>query len=86
MKKTASALSYTEGTKAPLITAQGKGELAEKMIEIARQHNVPVITEAQTSELLSFYEIGEYIPEAAYEIIAKILSFVRRVENEENKK
>ncbi|HOE08427.1 MAG TPA: EscU/YscU/HrcU family type III secretion system export apparatus switch protein, partial [Treponemataceae bacterium] len=39
MKKTASALSYTEGSKAPLITAQGKGELAEKMIEIARQHN-----------------------------------------------
>ena len=45
MKKIATALSYPEGSKAPLITAQGKGELAERMLEIAKQHNIPIFSE-----------------------------------------
>lgn len=86
MKKTATALSYPEGSKAPFITAQGRDGTAEKMLEIAKQHNIPVFSEPLTSEILSLYELGDYIPEETYEIIAKIVSFIRRVENEENKK
>ncbi len=86
MKKVATALSYPEGSKAPLITAQGKGELAEKMLEIAKTHGIPVLSEPETSKILSLYEIGDFIPEETYEIIAKILAFIRRVEYEENKK
>ena len=86
MKKIATALSYPEGSKAPLITAQGKDELAEKMLEIAKQHNIPIFSEPDTSGVLSLYDIGDYIPEETYEIIAKILLFVRRVDDEENKK
>lgn len=86
MKKTAAALSYPEGSKAPFITAQAKGELAEKMLEIAKQHNIPIFSEPVTAEVLSLYEIGDYIPEGTYEIIANLISFIRRVENEENKK
>ncbi len=86
MRKLATALYYQEGLKAPVITAQGKGLLAEKMMEIASQNNIPVISDPRTSQLLSLSDIGECIPEQTYEIIAKILSFVRRVENEENKK
>ncbi len=86
MKKTATALSYPEGSKAPFITAQAKGELAEKMVEIAKKHNIPIFSRPQTSEILSLYEIGDYIPEETYEIIAKIVSFIRSVEHEKNKK
>ncbi len=80
MRKTATALLYQQGCKAPLITAQGKGETADKMLEIAHEHKIPVIVNPETSQVLSLYEIGDYIPEQTYEIIAKILAFVRRVE------
>jgi type III secretion system FlhB-like substrate exporter len=56
------------------------------MLEIAKQHNIPIFSEPDTSGVLSLYDIGDYIPEETYEIIAKILLFVRRVDNEENKK
>ena len=78
MKKTATALLYQHNKRAPIITAQGKGEIADKIIEIAQENNVDVIQDVETASILSLVEIGECIPVETYEIIAKILAYIKK--------
>ncbi|NLM00585.1 MAG: flagellar biogenesis protein [Treponema sp.] len=72
------ALLYPETSDAPIIVAKEKGVLAQRMIELAKEFNVPVIKNSDTTDILSFYNIGDYIPEETFEIIAKIFSYIRR--------
>lgn len=79
--KTAVALSYEEGDLAPKILATGKGYIAEKIIDIAKEEKVPVHKDEKLANTLSKLEIGDYIPKELYGVIAEILVFVDRVEN-----
>lgn len=87
--KTAVALSYEQGDAAPKILATGKGYVAEKIIEVAHEENVPVHKDEKLASTLSKLEIGDYIPPELYGVVAEILVFVDRVEgikkNERNK-
>ncbi|NMA56466.1 MAG: flagellar biogenesis protein [Treponema sp.] len=78
MRKTATALLYTKNTRAPVITAQGKGEIAEQILKIAKEHEVRIIKDIETASILSLVEIGECIPIETYEIIAKLLAFIEK--------
>lgn len=79
--KTAVALSYEEGDQAPKILATGKGYVAEKIIEAAKEENVPVHKDEKLADTLSKLEIGDYIPKGLYGVVAEILVFVDRVES-----
>ena len=79
--KTAVALSYEEGDQAPKILATGKGHIAEKIIETAKEVNVPVHKDEKLAATLSKLEIGDYIPKELYGVVAEILVFVDRVES-----
>jgi len=78
--KTAVALSYEAGDQAPKILATGKGYVAEKIIEVAKEENVPVHKDEKLAATLSKLEIGDYIPKELYGVVAEILVFVDRVE------
>ena len=78
--KTAVALSYEEGDQAPKILATGKGYVAEKIIEAAKEENVPVHKDEKLAATLSKLEIGDYIPKELYGVVAEIHVFVDRVE------
>lgn len=80
VNKTAVALSYEEGDQAPKILATGKGYVAEKIIEAAKEENVPVHKDETLAATLSKLEIGDYIPKELYGVVAEILVFVDRVE------
>ncbi len=80
MTKKAVALSYFDGTEAPFLTAKGKEHLAEKIIQIAKDNSIPVVKNIETTEVISLQEIGEYIPEETYEILAKIFAFIKAKE------
>lgn len=75
-EKTAVALSYDPADKAPKILAAGKGELAEKIIEKAKESDVPLYKDNKLAETLSKLEIGDTIPPELYEVVAEILVFV----------
>ena len=79
--KTAVALTYEEGDKAPKILATGKGYVAEKIIEAAKEENIPVHKDEKLAGTLSKLEIGDYIPKELYGVVAEILVFVDRVES-----
>ncbi|MEP1213847.1 MAG: EscU/YscU/HrcU family type III secretion system export apparatus switch protein [Marinobacter sp.] len=72
--KAAVALNY-DGEKAPTITATGTHELAEEIIRIAREHNVPLYENAELASILARLSLNEEIPESLYRVIAEILAF-----------
>jgi flagellar biosynthesis protein len=81
-KREAAALRYSpENNGAPEIVALGKGEVAEKIIETARENNVPLYEDAELAHTLSYMEIGSEIPRELYEIVAKILVFVGDIDS-----
>ena len=79
--KTAVALSYEEGDQAPKILATGQGYVADNIIEVAKEENVPVHKDEKLADTLSKLEIGDYIPKELYGVVAEILVFVDRVES-----
>ena len=75
-EKTAVALAYVPGERAPKILATGKGKVAEKIIEVAEENDVPRYEDSELAATLSKLEIGEMIPPELYEVVAEILVFV----------
>ena len=74
--KQAIALSYNPEEDAPKVIASGKGQLAEKIIEKAKEHDVPIHRDDKLADTLSRLEIGDMIPPELYEVVAEILVFV----------
>jgi type III secretion protein U len=70
----ANALRYVEDEdEAPRIVAQGKGELARRIVEAARAYGVPCVIDVPVARALAELETGDEIPEALYEAVAEIL-------------
>jgi flagellar biosynthesis protein len=74
----AAALHYS-GEGAPRLLAKGDGALAERIIEIARQHDVPLVQDAQLTQLLCQLPLGEEIPPELYVAVAEVLAYVYRL-------
>ena len=75
-EKTAVAVAYNPGEVAPKILAGGKGEVAERIIETAKENDVPFYQDNKLAETLSRLQIGDTIPPELYEVVAEILVFV----------
>lgn len=74
--KTAVAIAYEPGEVAPKILATGKGKIAEKIIETAKENKVPTYQDNKLASTLSKLQIGDMIPPELYEVVAEILVFV----------
>ena len=74
--KQAIALEYNPAEDAPKVIASGKGALAEKIIEKAKESDVPIHRDDKLADTLSRLEIGDMIPPELYEVVAEILLFV----------
>src|SRR5574343_1378119 len=68
------ALTY-DGQSAPVLSAKGDDELAEAILAIAREYEVPIYENAELVRLLARLELGDAIPEALYRCIAEIIAF-----------
>lgn len=79
-KKQAVALEYAPNDEAPKIIAAGKGVVAERIIEKAKEENVPVHRDDKLADTLSRLDIGDYIPPELYEVVAEILVFVDQMD------
>ncbi|HEB99933.1 MAG TPA: hypothetical protein ENJ05_10555 [Thiotrichales bacterium] len=68
------ALQY-DGERAPRVTARGHGELAARIVEIAREHDIPLQENPVLIQALAQVELGEEIPPALYLAVAEIIAF-----------
>lgn len=78
--KQAIALSYDPNEDAPKVIASGTGALAERIIEKAKEADVPIHRDDDLAQTLSKLEIGVLIPVELYEVVAEILVFVDRMD------
>ncbi|MDR2045029.1 MAG: EscU/YscU/HrcU family type III secretion system export apparatus switch protein [Clostridium sp.] len=84
--KTAVALEYDpEEDGAPKLIASGRGRLAERIIEKARESDIPVHRDDRLADTLSRLEIGDRIPPELYEVVAEILVFVDAMDRKRGK-
>ena len=75
--KSAISLRYNPTSDlAPKVTAKGKGSIAENIVSLAKEHNIPIKEDPDLVEVLSQVEVNQEIPPAVYHIVAELLSFV----------
>ena len=76
----ATALRYDpKKNNAPVVTAKGRGELAEKIIEIAKKENIPITKNNALADILDGLDIYEEIPPELYKVIANIFAFLNEL-------
>ncbi|MCX7817080.1 MAG: flagellar biosynthesis protein FlhB [Syntrophales bacterium] len=77
------ALKYDpEMTLAPVVVAKGAGYLAERIKEIAKEYDVPIVEDRVVAQVLyRLVDVGEVIPENLYKAVAEILAYVYRLKN-----
>lgn len=77
--KKAVALQY-EGYSTPRVTAKGEHLLADEIIRLARENNIPVYEDSSLVQALAQVELGEEIPELLYMAIAEVIAFIYQLE------
>jgi flagellar biosynthesis protein len=76
-RKKAVALQYDRSKdSAPRVTAKGEGILAQKIIDLALEHDIPIKDDPDLIEVLSTLEINQEIPSEVYVAVAELLAFV----------
>lgn len=79
--KYAAALRYRPGIdQAPMVVASGKGKIAETILRLAAEAGVPNHTEPTLAKILAKLEPGTPIPEETYQLVATILAFIWRMD------
>ncbi len=81
-QKLAVALRYAQSMPAPRITAAGRGAVANRIVELANEHGVPVVIEPGLAKLLVKQPVDAEIPEELYGAVAAILAYLYRLEQE----
>lgn len=66
----------------PEIRAHGKGVLAEKIIELAKENNVPLQDDPALIANLIDLDLGDSVPPQLYSVIAEILILIEELEGE----
>lgn len=75
LRKKAVALRYDTNDVAPIIVATGMGHMAEKIVEIAVENEVPVYEDNSLATILTQLELGAEIPQELYKAIVEIYVF-----------
>lgn len=78
------ALAYEAGDFAPKVVAKGRGAIAEQILARAREHGVFVHESKELVGLLMQVDLDDHIPPALYQVIAEILAWLYRLEQNKN--
>ncbi len=73
----ACAIKFDEkAMDAPQLMAKGMRQTAERIVKIAKKHNVPILRNISLARALSELQLGDSIPESLYDAVAEVLNFV----------
>lgn len=76
------ALKYNQKKDdAPRVIAKGRGEIAEKIIAVAKEHNVPLYEDKNLIQILEALDLETEIPAELYRAVAEVLAFIYRLNN-----
>lgn|GEM_PF-884925 len=84
-RRAAAAIGYNpDRDAAPRLLARGKGELADRIIALAREHNIPIKEDGDLIAVLAQLDLNREIPPELYRTIAELLVWVYRVNRKWN--
>ena len=75
----AAAIQYDDDMPAPVVVASGRGVLAKRIKEIAREEGIEIVDQPELADALVELPLGSLIPEQFYRIVAEIPVYVRSV-------
>lgn len=84
-KKKAVALTYDPQNLAPQVVASGKGAIAERIIEKAKEADVATYVDEGLTDTLLKLDIGDVIPPELYGVVAEILVYVDKMDKIKSK-
>jgi len=84
-EKKAIAVGYSFGMS-PEILASAKGLLVDRLISIAKEHDITVVNNADLAETLSLMKVGDMIPENLFRVMSEVLAYCYRVNEKFRKK
>lgn len=64
---------------APRVIAKGRGEIAAKIIEVAKAHSVPLYEDKNLTQILEALDLETEIPPELYRAVAEVLAFIYRL-------
>ena len=74
------ALKYDgKKDKAPRVIAKGRGNIAEKIIDIAKEHDVPLYEDKNLIHILEALDLETEVPPELYRAVAEVLAFIYRL-------
>ena len=77
------ALRHAAGDEAaPGGVAKGRGDIGQRILDVAAKHGIPVREDADLLELLTLCEVGEEIPVELYSAVAQLLAYLYRINEE----
>lgn len=80
----AAAIKYDSSkNSAPAVMASGRGNIAEKIIELARENGIPIKSDPDLVQVLSKLKVGSEIPVELYRAVAEILAFVYSINEDQ---
>ncbi len=75
----AAALQYQPGQDAaPRVVAAGRGEIAQRILALAREAGIPIQQDGDLAEALLRVDLAGEIPPELYPAVAEVLAFVWR--------
>ena len=79
----AAVIKYDEENgKAPVVVAQGKGRVAQQIIELAKQNHIHMQEDSSLVTNLLDMDLGENIPPQLYAVMAEILLLIEEMEKQ----
>ncbi len=79
-RQLAVALRYDEPRdSAPRVVAKGHGLVAEAILQVAREHGVPLHHDADLAQVLVTLDLNSLIPDNLYPAVAQVLAYIYRV-------
>lgn len=85
-RKKAVAVSHSDERSAPIIKAKGNGLIADEIIQLAQENDIPIYEDKALVELLGKFDLNETIPEELYTAVAEVFAFIYRLDKEEQKR
>ncbi|RUM56449.1 MAG: flagellar biosynthesis protein FlhB [Nautilia sp.] len=80
MKKAVAMKYKAYEDNAPKVIAKGKGEIAKKIIEKAKQYDVNIFENPELTDMLMNVEVNEEVPPELYKSVVEVFVWLHKLE------
>jgi type III secretion system FlhB-like substrate exporter len=73
------SLEKKKGKTLPKVSVSAAGILAQKIVAIAKENNIPLVEDKDLAQDLFLLEMGSYLPEKLFPAVAEIIAHIHHI-------